>query len=41
MARWAGPRSVETGALSLTAGEHEFEALGFESCCDGEILLIF
>jgi hypothetical protein len=26
---------VETGALSLSAGEHEFEALGFESCCDG------
>ena len=26
---------VETGPLSLTSGEHEFEALGFESCCDG------
>jgi hypothetical protein len=26
---------VETGAESLSAGEHEFEALGFDDCCDG------
>ena len=26
---------VQTGAESLSAGEHEFEALGFDDCCDG------
>ena len=26
---------VQTGPVSLSAGEHEFEALGFEDCCDG------
>ena len=26
---------VETAGTHLTAGEHEFEALGFEDCCDG------
>jgi len=26
---------VETSGSALTAGEHEFEALGFEDCCDG------
>ena len=26
---------VETAGTSLTAGEHEWEVLGFEDCCDG------
>ena len=30
---------VETSGSALTAGEHEFEALGFEDCCDGHAAL--
>ena len=26
---------IQTAPQSLAIGEHEFEALGFESCCDG------
>merc|ERR1712072_1093374 len=26
---------VEMDPVSLSAGEHEFESLGFEDCCDG------
>ena len=26
---------VQTDPVTLTAGDHEFEALGFEDCCDG------
>ena len=28
---------VQTGPVSLSAGEHEFEALGFEDCCDATL----
>ena len=26
---------LQTDPVMLTAGDHEFEALGFEDCCDG------
>jgi hypothetical protein len=26
---------VETSVETLASGDHEFEALGFEDCCDG------
>ena len=26
---------VQTDPVFLTAGDHEFESLGFEDCCDG------
>lgn len=32
---WAHSRQIEMDPVMLSAGEHEFEALGFEDCCDG------
>ena len=32
---WAHSRSIEMAPMTLGPGEHEFESLGFEDCCDG------